>query len=102
MTNKQQLPDGLVLARTTDVFTTNTVPAGLLRAHRVADGVWGRLVVHSGTITFAFEDQLDQPIVAVPGDRIVIPPGRFHHVELSDTASFAVEFHRSPAGEGAT
>jgi len=28
----------LVLTRTTDVFDNDTVPAGLLRAHRVADG----------------------------------------------------------------
>jgi tellurite resistance-related uncharacterized protein len=94
MTTHQELPEGLQLARTTDVFTPETVPPGLLRAHRVADGVWGRLVVHSGTVTFVFEDQPHQPIVAGSGDRIVIPPGRFHHVELSDTASFAVEFHR--------
>ncbi len=94
MTTHQELPEGLQLARTTDIFDKDTVPAGLLRAHRVADGVWGRLVVHSGTVTFVFEDQPDHPIVAGAGDRIVIPPGRPHHVELSDTASFAVEFHR--------
>jgi tellurite resistance-related uncharacterized protein len=37
------LPDGLVLDRTTDEFDEHTVPAGLLRDHRVAAGVWGRL-----------------------------------------------------------
>ena len=41
--NQPQLPDGLEHVRTTDVFDNTTVPAGLLRAHRVADGVWGRV-----------------------------------------------------------
>ncbi|MCB0991196.1 MAG: DUF1971 domain-containing protein, partial [Acidimicrobiales bacterium] len=45
--NQPCLPDGLEHVRTTDIFDNDTVPAGLLRAHRVADGVWGRLVVHS-------------------------------------------------------
>lgn len=43
-----QLPNGLELARTTDVFDNDTVPAGLLRAHRVANGTWGRLVGRVG------------------------------------------------------
>ena len=33
------IPEGFVLARTTDVFDYDTVPAGLLKAHRVADSV---------------------------------------------------------------
>jgi tellurite resistance-related uncharacterized protein len=101
MTIPEELPDGLRLARTTDVFDNDTVPAGLLRAHRVADGVWGRLVVHAGTVTFVFEDHPDRPIVAGPGVRIVIPPGRPHHVELGESTAFAVEFHR-PADDPPT
>lgn len=92
-----RLPDGLELVRTTDVFDNDTAPAGLLRAHRVADGVWARLVVHAGTLRFAFEDQPDSPITLAAGDRVVIPPARPHHVELDGPARFAIEFHRAPA-----
>ncbi|MFP5489781.1 MAG: MMPL family transporter, partial [Acidimicrobiia bacterium] len=49
-----QLPDGLVLARTTPIFDQHTVPAGLLGTHHVTAGVWGRLRVHSGEVGFAF------------------------------------------------
>ena len=95
--NRPSLPDGLQYVRTTDVFDDTTVPAGLLRAHRVADGVWGRLVVHTGTVTFVFDDAPDHPIVVAAGDTVAIPPGRQHHLELGRPATFAVEFHRVPA-----
>ena len=57
MTDLPQLPEGLVHVRTTDVFDEQSHPAGLRRAHRVADGVWARLVVHTGGLTFVFDDE---------------------------------------------
>jgi tellurite resistance-related uncharacterized protein len=92
------LPDGLGHVRTTEVFDNATVPAGLLRAHRVAAGLWGRLVVHSGEITFVFEDHPDQPITVRAGGSVAIPPDRPHHLELGEPARFAIEFHRLPGG----
>ncbi len=95
MNETPQLPEGLVLTRTTDVFDNTSVPAGLLRAHRVAVGVWGRLVVHSGTVRFVFEDEPDAAVTVGGGDTVVIPPSRQHHVELSEPCTFAVEFYRA-------
>lgn len=95
------IPTGFELARTTDIFDNDTVPAGLLRAHRVAAGIWGRLVVHTGTVTFVFEDEPDTPVSVGAGDAVIIPPARPHHVELDGPASFAVEFHRLPGDSAA-
>ena len=92
-----ELPDGLVHVRTTDVFDQNTHPAGLLRAHRVADGVWARLVVHTGSLTFVFDDEPERPHVVTAGGSVVIPPARQHHLELGGPVTFALEFHRRPA-----
>ena len=89
-----ELPDGLELQRVTDVFDADSVPAGLLRAHQIAEGVWGRLVVHGGTVRFVWEDDPEHPATLHEGDSIVVPPLRRHHVELGDGARFAVEFHR--------
>ncbi len=89
-----EIPDGFVLARTTEVFGAETVPAGLLRAHRVADGIWARLVVHAGRVRFVFEDAPDEAVVVKAGGAVVIPPARLHRVEPSGSARFAVEFHR--------
>ncbi|HTO00931.1 MAG TPA: DUF1971 domain-containing protein, partial [Microthrixaceae bacterium] len=73
-----------------------SVPAGLLRAHRVADGVWGQLVMSTGRVRFVFEDSADEPIIVEAGGSVAIPPGRHHHVEFDGPATFAVEFYRIP------
>jgi tellurite resistance-related uncharacterized protein len=90
------IPDGFQLTRTTDVFDNETAPAGLLRAHRVAAGIWGRLVVHTGIVGFVFEDEPDQCLRVEAGANVVIPPSRPHHVVLDGPATFAVEFYRQP------
>lgn len=82
-----------MLVRTTDVFDNESIPAGLLRVHRIAAGTWGRLVVHSGSIRFVFEDDPDDEITVAAGQGIVIPPASPHRVRLSEQASFAVEFY---------
>lgn len=97
MTN--HLPAQYTLTRTTPTFDNDTVPAGLLSAHRVADGVWGRLVVHSGQVTFVFEDQPDTPIDVSAGGHVDIPPALPHHLELDEPATFAVEFYRPESTE---
>lgn len=89
-----ELPDHVEYVRTTDVFDQAHHPAGLLRAHRVANGVWARLLVHSGEMVFVFEDTPAEPTALSAGESIVIPPGRLHHVEMPSPVTFALEFHR--------
>jgi tellurite resistance-related uncharacterized protein len=88
-----ELPPDLELVRTTSVFTESSVPAGLLATHRVASGVWGRLVVSSGAVLFRFEDDQDGNVIGAPGS-MVIPPNRPHHLEILGPVRFVVEFHR--------
>lgn len=87
------LPSGVVLQRTTPVFTADTVPDGLRRAHQVAAGVWGRLRVLAGTVTFVAEESGETRVLGA-GDAQVIEPELRHHVEPDDGARFVVEFHR--------
>lgn len=91
------LPSGVEYVRTTDVFDNTSVPPGLLRAHRVADGVWARLVVHSGAVTFVFDDDPQNARALSSGQSVTIPPVRPHHVELDEPATFSVEFYRAPS-----
>jgi len=89
-----EMPPGLHLQRTTAEFSAQTVPSGLLAAHRVAASTWGRLRVSSGSVTFVFEDEPLLPRVLAAGDHIDIPPSRHHHVEPATDAVFVVEFYR--------
>ena len=88
-----ELPRGLTLTRTTPRFDAETVPAGLLNAHRVADGVWGVLRVEAGSLTFVVETTGSRRVLHA-GDQQVIPPTVLHHVELGPDAAFRVEFWR--------
>lgn len=88
-----EMPAGLVLERTSPEFTNDSVPPGLLRAHKVADHVTGRLVVREGSLVFVYEDEADEPITVGSGNWVVIHPGRPHHVELAGPVRFVVEFH---------
>ncbi len=94
MTNPRQLPPGVELIRTTPTFTEADVPAGLLKAHRVAEGVWGRLAVNTGALTFVFEDAPDTQALVGAGEHLIIPPNRPHHLEIDGAVEFVVEFFR--------
>ncbi len=87
------LPDGVELERVTSTFTVETVPEGLKRAHRVAGGVWGRLRVAQGHVTFVLEESGESRRLGA-GETQVIPPATPHHVEVEPDAEFAIEFHR--------
>jgi tellurite resistance-related uncharacterized protein len=89
-----ELPTGFEHVRTTEIFDQDHHPAGLRRAHRVADGVWARLIVHTGTLRFVFEDDPDHLRDVGAGAHVVIPPGRLHHVDIIGPVTFAIEFHR--------
>ena len=89
-----ELPTGLTLQRTTPTFDEDSTPAGLRRAHQVAEGVWGRLLVESGSLGFVFEDSPDVVRILSSGDKQIIPPTVNHHVVLDGPVRFAVEFHR--------
>jgi tellurite resistance-related uncharacterized protein len=91
------MPSGLRLVRTTPEFTDATVPAGLLGAHRVAAGVWGRLCVRDGSVRFVFEDPPGTTHDVNAGDHIDIPPGVAHRVDPAPGSRFVVEFHATPA-----
>ena len=92
--SEPRLPDGLKLVRTTPTFDEHTVPAGLRAAHRIAEGVWGRLVVLSGSLEFVVDSEPDSPHRIVAEESRIIPPGVVHHVTVDGPVRFHVEFHR--------
>lgn len=90
------LPDGLVVQRTTDEWDETSVPVGLQRDHRVADGVWGRVRVIEGEVTFRFSDggggEAAPEGILRRGQHQLIPPRRPHRLELTGPVRLQVDF----------
>ena len=87
-----ELPDGLAVVRTTATWDEHTVPRGLVAAHRVAPGMWGRLRVARGAVRFVAEtDPVTDVVVVAPGQQ-AIPPDVRHHVELRPGTHLAIDF----------
>ncbi len=87
------LPPESALVRATPKFDVDTVPAGLLNAHRVASNTWGFLCVREGSVKFVLEDT-DTSRLVEAGQTQVIQPDIPHRVEVKPEARFVVEFHR--------
>jgi tellurite resistance-related uncharacterized protein len=92
--DRAELPDDLVVARTTDWFDGETMPPGLRRAHRVAPGTWARLRVDSGRVRFRAETHPIIDVVVGPAAPQAIPPGVEHEAEPLGPVRFRVEFLR--------
>lgn len=87
------LPADVSRVRETPEFSAESVPPGLLRAHRIAAGVWGRLRVIEGSVVFVAEDGPESRRLTAPASQ-VIEPELPHHIEPSADARFVVEFYR--------
>jgi len=88
-------PSGLTAYKQTLEFTQKTVPAGLLHAHRTKEGVWGKLIVLDGSITYRILEPEREEWVLTAGQYGVIEPTVLHEVVPHDGVRFFVEFHRA-------
>jgi tellurite resistance-related uncharacterized protein len=90
--DRAELPDGLRLVRSTPEWTELTMPAGLRQAHRVAQGTWGRIVVHHGQLRFLARTEPELEVVVVAGSTQAIPPEVVHQVQPLGSVSFSIDF----------
>lgn len=87
------LPDSVAKYSQSRVFTETTTPANFQKHHTTRPGVWGRLVLESGSLTFVWATT-DKPLNLSAGDTVIIPPETPHRVTLSGPVAFLVEFYR--------
>jgi tellurite resistance-related uncharacterized protein len=93
-TRPRALPAGAEAYRTIGPFGRADLPAGLLRSHSLAAGVWGLLELEQGSIAFVWEDGSgDRFDLAAPAE-MVIPPEVLHHLETSGDFRLTVTFLR--------
>ena len=88
------LPANLHLQRTTPVFTDETVPSGLLKAHRTKAGTWGRIVVLEGRLLYRIHTAPAEEHILDPDTPGIIEPEVQHEIAALGKARFRVEFFR--------
>jgi len=105
--DRAEPPDGLRLVRSSPEWDEQSMPAGLGRAHRLATGTWGRIVVHEGRLRFAMSAEPPLEVEVGPGDTQAIPPDVPHEVRPLGAVRFQVELFAvasagrwPPSGEG--
>jgi len=90
------LPKELEKYSETKVFNEQTVPAKLKSEHSTKPGVWGKLVVLTGTVDYVTPGTQNELQCVRPGQTAIIEPTVVHFVRLSEDATFKVEFFKAP------
>ncbi len=88
------LPDTVSQYAKSRAFTETTTPPNFLKHHATRPGVWGRLVMESGTLEFDWAVGGAPTLTLKEGDTVVIPPEVAHRVEITGPVEFVVEFYR--------
>jgi tellurite resistance-related uncharacterized protein len=92
-----ELPAGLCAYRRTGVFTQDTVPAALLKAHNTKDGVWALITVLEGELAYSVADPrrpASRRVLTPGAPPGVIEPTILHSVAPLGPVRFFVEFYR--------
>jgi tellurite resistance-related uncharacterized protein len=89
--DRRQLPAGYASYKRTPLFTSASIPRGLLNQHRTKPGVWGLIHVQSGQLTF-HETGGSEPSIVRAGEVAVVLPEIEHRVEPLGEVAFFVEF----------
>jgi tellurite resistance-related uncharacterized protein len=99
--DRAELPEGLEVVRSAGPFDADTLPPGLRRDHRVADGVWGRLRVTHGSARFVMDTEPPIDRVLRAGQAQAIPPGVAHRVVVDEAVQLQVDFLQPGLAPGA-
>lgn len=91
------LPEKLTMHKRTPDFDQDSVPAGILGRHTTAQGVWGKIVVTEGSLTYRILEPSIEEHVLDAEQYGVVAPQDAHQVETSGPVKFHVEFYRKAA-----
>jgi tellurite resistance-related uncharacterized protein len=100
--DRAELPDGLRLVRSSPEWDEQSMPVGLRRAHRIAGGTWGRVVVRHGKLRFVAATEPELDVVLGPGSTQAIPPDVVHDVHPLGQVRFSIDFLSIPSATNAS
>jgi tellurite methyltransferase len=89
-----ELPVAVRWVRNTEVWDQESMPQGLRRAHRLAAGTWGRVVVVKGRLRFTAVTTPPTDVVLGPGSVHTIAPEVVHDVQPEGAVHFRLQFFR--------
>ncbi len=90
--DRAELPDDISLLRSAGPWDEHTLPPGLRRSHRTAEGEWGLLRVIEGGVNCAIETAPPTAVTLVAGDSQPIPPEVPHLLVLTRSVRLMIEF----------
>jgi tellurite resistance-related uncharacterized protein len=90
----KSLPASVVHYKSTPEFTEQTIPAGLLKAHTTAAGVWGRIRIIEGALRYRITEPLVEVHLLTTDAPGVVEPQVRHEVEPVGPVRFCVDFFR--------
>lgn len=89
----KSLPSNVTPYKRTDVFTETSVPQGLLKTHRTLPGVWGKIIVLEGSLSYVIVGGQEE--YELNTERFgVVEPQVVHHIRPNGKVSFYVEFYK--------
>ena len=88
------LPSTVNPYKQTPVFDERSVPAGLLKSHNTKAGVWAKIVVTEGALTYRILEPVVEEVALLPGVHGVVEPTVKHEVVPQAGVRFYVEFYR--------
>ncbi|MDW8847711.1 DUF1971 domain-containing protein [Erwinia sp. MMLR14_017] len=104
------IPENFIHTRSTPFWNKESVPKALLKHHNTKKGVYGRLSVMRGAVTYyGFASEHDQQheteLTIMAGEFGISPPQYWHYIKLqSDDTYFNIDFFAAPdeilEGEG--
>ena len=87
-------PDNLVWMKDSNVFERDTIPAAIIKEHQTSAGVWGRIVVHEGSIGYKVLVPCEREFLLTPELAGVILPQVKHYLIPSGMVTLQIRFFR--------
>lgn len=90
----KSLPDSVEFYKSTPEFNETSVPLALKRDHTTAAGVWAKINVLEGALTYCISGEISEQHKLTVGVAGIIEPQVKHYVDVSVPVRFRVDFYR--------
>jgi tellurite methyltransferase len=92
--DRAEPPEAIRRVRSSPEWDEHSLPPGLRRAHQLATGTWGKIIVREGVLRFSMSGEPPLSIELVPGSPAQpIPPGVRHEVAPAGHVRFSIDFY---------